>query len=166
MKETLIQRLPEPGGIPRRGAVAVVVELERFLVIRRSARVRAPNLLCFAGGSIEPGETPEQAIVRELREELAMDAIPVGQIWNSCTQWGTRLEWILVDRVADSEPRANPQEVAEWMWMTAEQLLAHPMLLPSVPAFFRAWARGEFRLPSRAGSPDPDWEYLPDPPIP
>jgi len=35
--------------------------------------IRYPNCLGTFGGDIEPGETPEQAIVRELREELNYD---------------------------------------------------------------------------------------------
>jgi 8-oxo-dGTP diphosphatase len=142
---------------PRHGAVAVVVEQERFLVIRRSRFVRAPNLLCFAGGTIERGESPLAAIVRELQEELSLEAEARGQIWQSRTSWGTLLDWVLVERHPSSNPVANPAEVAEWMWLTADELLQHPDLLPSVPAFFSAWANGHLVLPQRAGSANPIW---------
>ncbi len=142
---------------PRHGAVAVVVENGRFLVIRRSALVRAPSLLCFAGGTIEAGESPQQAIVRELQEELGLMGQAREHLWQSRTTWGTLLEWVLVDRQADSNPVANPQEVAEWMWLHPQELLTHPDLLPSVPAFFCAWAKGELRLPERAGQAHPAW---------
>lgn len=146
---------------PRHGAVAVVVEDERFLVIRRSRFVRAPNLLCFAGGTIETGETPHLAIVRELREELSLESQVQEHIWQSRTAWGTLLEWLLVERQHNSNPVANSAEVAEWMWLNPQELLEHPDLLPSVPAFFRAWAKGEVNLPARAGIADPSWCGLP-----
>lgn len=142
---------------PRHGAVAVIVEDGRFLVIRRSQYVRAPNLLCFAGGTIEPGESPEQAIVRELQEELAIDSHARQHLWQSRTSWGTLLEWVLVERKTDSIPVADPREVAEWMWLAPEALLKHPDLLPSVPDFFIAWARGHVHLPPRAGIPQANW---------
>ncbi len=145
---------------PRHGAVAVLVEEERFLVIRRSSFVRAPNLLCFAGGTIEAGETPQQAIVRELFEELALEAEAKEHIWQSRTSWGTLLDWVLVERRAGCKPIAAPAEVAEWMWLSPEALLAHPDLLPSVPAFFSAWANGLLTLPVRAGSANPAWRDL------
>lgn len=147
-------------GKPRRGAVAIIVEDNQFLVIRRSELVRAPNLLCFAGGTIENGETPEQAIERELIEELNLQGSAIEHIWQSVTNWGTMLEWVLVERHPDSIPIANLSEVAEWMWVTPIDLLRHPQLLPSVPAFFAAWARREFQLPERAGTPDPNWVRL------
>lgn len=142
---------------PRHGAVAVIVEEERFLVIRRSRFVRAPNLLCFAGGTIEHGETPMAAIVRELEEELGLASEAREQLWQSRTTWGTLLDWVLVDRHPQSDPVANPSEVAEWMWLAPHELLRHPDLLPSVPAFFTAWANGELTLPSRAGTANPAW---------
>ncbi|MCA9127866.1 MAG: NUDIX domain-containing protein [Planctomycetales bacterium] len=154
-------RIQLPRRKPGHGAVAILCEDERFLVIRRSAHVRAPNLLCFAGGTIEHGETPEIAIVRELHEELSLTAVAIRHVWKSRTAWGTLLEWVLVERSADSAPVANELEVAEWMWLTPEELLAKPDLLPSVPSFFVAWAKNEFTLPDRAGRPDPGWLSLP-----
>lgn len=145
---------------PGHGAVAIIVEDGKFLVIRRSHKVRAPNLMCFAGGTIEAGETPEVAIVRELEEELHLKGTAIEQVWHSVTSWGTKLEWILVERDPNSEPVANPDEVAEWMWLSGEELLQHPKLLPSVPVFYKAWAKGEFELPPRAGQPDPNWTSL------
>lgn len=142
---------------PGHGAVAVIVEGGKFLVIRRSEKVRAPNLLCFAGGTIERGETPEEAIVRELQEELNLESYPIGHVWQSRTGWGTLLEWVVVHRKPESQPVANPDEVGEWFWLTGNELLAKPDLLPSVPAFYRAWAEGKFTLPDAAGRPDPAW---------
>lgn len=142
---------------PRHGAVAVLIEDARFLVIRRSLTVRAPNLLCFAGGTIECGENPYQAIVREMREELSLEVEAREHIWQSRTAWGTLLEWVLVERSPLSDPIANPAEVAEWMWLEPQELLEHPDLLPSVPAFFSAWASGELTLPTTAGKPNLGW---------
>ena len=144
---------------PRRGAVAIIVEESKFLVIRRSELVRAPNLLCFAGGTIEDGETPLQAIERELIEELNLKSTALEHVWQSHTAWGTQLEWVLVERQPDSHPQPNPAEVAEYMWLAPEILLRHPKLLPSVPAFFVAWAKSEFTLPERAGQPDLGWTW-------
>jgi 8-oxo-dGTP diphosphatase len=145
---------------PRHGAVAIIVEDGQFLVIRRSVHVRAPNLVCFAGGTIETGESPLQAIERELLEELHLEASAQQHVWQSVTTWGTTLEWILVERHPESIPRANEAEVAEWMWLSPTDLLRHPALLPSVPAFFSAWARADFQLPERAGQPDQGWLRL------
>ena len=145
---------------PRHGAVGVVVEAGKFLVIRRSLTVKAPGLLCFPGGAIEHGETPEQAVVRELEEELALVSLSAKHLWHSRTSWGTLLEWLLVERHCDSQPIANPREVAEVMWYEADELLKQRDLLGSVPDFFAAWALGHFQLPEAAGIPNGRWRDL------
>lgn len=147
-------------GKPRHGAVGIVVENNQFLVIRRSPFVRAPNMLCFPGGTIESGETPEQAVVRELSEELGLLVACPQMIWQSRTSWGTLLDWLVVERHPESQPVANEREVAEFMWLDATQLLRRPDLLGSMPDFFSAWARELFQLPTRAGAANPDWKHL------
>ena len=147
-------------GKPRHGAVGIVVENQQFLVIRRSQFVRAPNMICFPGGTIEEGETPEIAVVRELHEELGIVVSQPTLIWQSKTSWGTLLDWLVVDRESTSEPQPNEREVAEYMWVDPKELLKRPDLLGSMPDFFGAWASDIFQLPERAGRPEESWRRL------
>jgi (d)CTP diphosphatase len=120
---------------------------DQFLVIRRSREVTAPGKLCFPGGGIEPGESEEEALIREMLEELALPVVPQQRLWRSTTPWGTRLAWWLADASAAHHPVPDPSEVAEVFWMRQRQLLGAENLLPSVPQFMHAWRTGKLRLP-------------------
>lgn len=52
------------------GILFVCPATSRMLLGLRSATVRAPHVWSVVGGSIEPGESPERAAVREAREEV------------------------------------------------------------------------------------------------
>ena len=52
----------------------------RFLICQRPAHKARGLLWEFVGGKVEPGETKEQALVRECREELAV-TVSVGEIF-------------------------------------------------------------------------------------
>jgi 8-oxo-dGTP pyrophosphatase MutT (NUDIX family) len=115
----------------RHGVIAVVIQNGKLLLIRRSQYVIAPGKLCFPGGGIEPGETPEQALVREFREELGETITPVRQIRESVTPSQVHLRW-WGDRLP--EPFAltpNPQEVESVAWLDFAELREHPDLLSS-----------------------------------
>ncbi len=132
--------------IRRRGAVAVVLREARFLVIRRSDVVLAPGAFCFPGGGIEGEESEEQALVREIQEELGVAIRPVRRVWQSVTRWRVALAWWLGELDGDVTLSPNPAEVAEIYWLTAKEMLAHPMLLESNREFLAALDGGEIVL--------------------
>jgi 8-oxo-dGTP diphosphatase len=132
--------------MPLSGVAAVVYRDGKFLLIRRSQQVRSPGKFCFPGGSIEPGETEEQAVVREFAEELNATVAPVRRLWQSVTVTKVSLAWWLVEVAGDQAFIPNPLEVESVHWLSAEEALALPELLASNRDFYEALGRGSFAV--------------------
>ena len=130
----------------RRGAVGVVRRERRFLVIRRAQGISAPGAFCFPGGGIEPGESEEAALVRELQEELGILVTPRQRLWQSVTRWGVELCWWQAELSADATLVPNPAEVESVSWLSPEEMLALDELLSSNREFLHAVERGEIVL--------------------
>lgn len=54
-------------------AVALIDPDGRILIAKRPEGKQLAGLWEFPGGKVEPGERPEQALIRELKEELGID---------------------------------------------------------------------------------------------
>ena len=59
---------------------ALIWDENRFMICQRPAHKARALLWEFVGGKVEPGETKEQALIRECREEIAV-ALSVGSIF-------------------------------------------------------------------------------------
>ena len=55
---------------------ALVVENGKFMICQRPQNKARGLLWEFVGGTVEPGETKAQALVRECREELGVTVVP------------------------------------------------------------------------------------------
>lgn len=107
--------------------VAVLLRAGRVLVVRRGPEVVSPGYWQPLSGKIEPGETQQEALVREVREEVGLTVVPLAKVWESETHDGAfRLHWWSA-RADAGEVVPDPREVAETRWITPEEF---PTLAP------------------------------------
>lgn len=59
---------------------ALIWDQNKFMICQRPAHKARGLLWEFVGGKVEPGETKEQALIRECREELAV-TLSVGEVF-------------------------------------------------------------------------------------
>lgn len=121
----------------------------RWLLIRRSAMVRRPFTVCFPGGWIEPGETQADAAIREMREELQAEIVPVQCVWEQWFGDPARRLWGWLAQLTSPHLVLNPAEVHEILWLTAGEAVQHPDGIPGTEAFLAALQQ------ARVGSREP-----------
>jgi len=134
------------------GVVAVIRQDNRMLVIQRAANIRAGGAWCFPGGAMEPGETIEQAAIREINEELGITIVPEQVIWEWLRPDGQlRLYWVLAEiatvgtTTAEIILRPSPTEVADVRWVTPAEFRVLSPTLPSNLLFlehYEKWLQG------------------------
>ena len=108
-------------------AAAVVERDGRILVTKRPAGVHLEGHWEFPGGKCAPGETLEQGLVRELREELDADATVGSELLSTSHDYGDRqIELHFFSCSLRSEPRPQLGQDMQWAPRTALDSLEFP----------------------------------------
>ena len=103
-------------------AAAVLVQAERVLIGRRRAGARRAGLWEFPGGKIRAGETPEQCLRREIKEELGI-AIDVGEfLGESVYPYPDQTVRLMAYRCTLTGGRLALNDHAEVVWAAAGEL--------------------------------------------
>ncbi|MGW1889746.1 (deoxy)nucleoside triphosphate pyrophosphohydrolase [Streptomyces sp. NPDC002004] len=112
---------------------AALYEAGRLLAARRSAPPELAGRWELPGGKVEPGERPEAALVRELREELGVEAELVARVPG---EWPLKPGYVLqvwTARLLSGEPRALEDHDA-LRWLAPGELWDVAWLDVDVPA--------------------------------
>lgn len=133
-----------PAAAPQRRIAVVGAVLERgdlILAARRAPGMTQPGLWEFPGGKVEPGETPAEALRREIAEELGC-TVDVGVHVATCEhENGSGI--VILDTyrctLVTGEPR--PLEHAELRWLPPEQLAGLPWSPADLPTVRRLLAQ-------------------------
>ncbi|MGW6745394.1 (deoxy)nucleoside triphosphate pyrophosphohydrolase [Streptomyces sp. NPDC055025] len=124
-----------------------VYDRGRLLAARRSAPPELAGRWELPGGKLEPGEGPEQALVRELREELGVETQPVERIPG---EWPLKPGYVLqvwTARLLSGEPLPL-EDHDELRWLGPDEIHTVDWLDQDRPAVAEAARR------LRAASPD------------
>ena len=106
-------------------AAAVVEREGRILVTKRPPGVHLEGHWEFPGGKCAPGETLERCLVRELREELAVEAIVGCELLATSHDYSERrVELHFFGCRIDGEP--VPQLGQEMRWIARSELATLP----------------------------------------
>lgn len=110
--------------------VAAVIERDgRILIGQRRSSDPHPLKWEFPGGKVEPPEAPEHALIRELREELAIEATIAGEIVRYRYQYPNRppIELIFY-RVVQFEGEPRNLAFEQIVWEARSKLRAYDFL--------------------------------------
>lgn len=105
-------------------AAGILVEDGKVLVTQRKAGSHLAGAWEFPGGKVEPGEDPRVALVRELREELGVEARAGEIVEVTFHRYPEKAVLLLFYEASldEGSPAPRPLDVAALRWASSEAL--------------------------------------------
>jgi len=108
--------------------VAAVIEQEgRYLITQRRPTAVLPGLWEFPGGKVEPGETDESALKRELRERVGVEVeVKLRMAQRAHRYDGYSVDLTLYQACILPGQELRPLRVADFRWATSGEFEKYP----------------------------------------
>lgn len=100
---------------PRSVVGAAILRDGRVLAARRTSPAGAAGRWEFPGGKVEPGETPEAALVREVVEELGCRVEVTGWLAGEVQIGRSHILTVALVRLVDGEPDPVEHDLVRWL---------------------------------------------------
>ena len=125
----------------------VIFQDGQILMVRQT--YQGETLWTFPGGSIEPGETPAEAAIREVKEEVCLDTGIIRPLYIGPRRRSTGTYYCYLGDIVAGEPElgidpelsAQAQELQAVRWWTLDAVSEHPevsLILPMLLSHLNA----------------------------
>ncbi len=112
---------------------AIIFHDGKVLLTRRKADVPYPHLWEFPGGKVEPAEDPRDCVVREIREELAIEVAVTGIYDVIYHRYPERAVLVLAYRCEWLSGDIADLDVAEHCWVLPCDIVRFHLLPADIP---------------------------------
>jgi ADP-ribose pyrophosphatase YjhB (NUDIX family) len=122
-------------------SLLLIVKNNEFLLFRRNMEGNHGGMFGLCGGTVEKNETPVDALIREVKEEIGMDVYNINHLKRYNTHGRTmNLYYIVDDRFNDQDIRLN-EEHTEWKYFTYYELIQSKEVIPTTIDFVNDFLR-------------------------
>ena len=87
----------------------------------------------FPGGKIEPGETPEQCLVRELKEEFQIEVSVGSHVANSIFDYGNKVICLMGYLVVHVQGEFALQDHDQIAWLSIDEMSEYDFAPADIP---------------------------------
>ena len=101
---------------------AIIVKNGKIFVARRKAGVHLAGFWEFPGGKLELGETPQQCLARELKEEFTITARIGVFVGESIHDYGTKIVRLMAYQVEHQAGDFELIDHDEMCWLSLDEL--------------------------------------------
>lgn len=135
MQSCVSEKMSSAPALPVDVVCAVIRRGERILLAQRPPGKRLAGLWEFPGGKIDPGEEANEALHRELMEELGCHVriLQAGPPVLHEYDWGHIRLFPFLCELAEASPEPHPHEHTELAWVFQKKLLRPDLAPADVP---------------------------------
>jgi (d)CTP diphosphatase len=114
--------------------VAAIIEKEGLILLaQRPMHADQPGLWEFPGGKVEAGESQVEALIRELHEELGIDAVPAGYVASHQREVSGRIIHLHAWHVPQYHGELTAHEHSQLVWVKPEEAYSRELAPADIP---------------------------------